>query len=412
MLLYNLFIFLYSIAVPIAGLFSAKAREWVKGRENLFQELAAQVKEGDKVIWIHAASAGELEQGKPVAEALKKEYPDHKLVISFFSPSGMQAGRKYKTADVLTYLPLDTRGNAKRFVEILKPRLVVFIKYDYWYHHLKAVADAGVPLLMVSAIFREKQAFFKWYGGLNRKMLHFFTWFFVQDEDSVTKLNGLGIKNCSAAGDTRFDRVAFISQNPSPIPLVENFVGSSRCIVAGSTWAEDEEMLQALETSTSFKMIVAPHEVSEQNTERLLKLFGERAMTYSDLEKDQSRGSDKQVLVINNIGMLSRLYRHATITYIGGGFNKSGIHNTLEAAAWGKPVLFGPNYGKFREARGLIENGAGWSVKTAEELLVVVERLVSDERLLVKSGASAKNYVLKNQGATEQVMQEVRKYLV
>ena len=353
---------------------------------------------------MHCASAGEFEQGKPLLEALRAAFPEHRILVSFFSPSGYEVGVKYKGADAVTYLPLDTAANARRFVSIVDPALVVFIKYDYWYQHLKAVHERGTPLLLVSAIFRPGQSFFKWYGGVQRRLLHFFTWLFVQDEASVHLLKTIGVSHCSANGDTRFDRVATITQNPAPLPQIEAFVARSNAplLVAGSTWPEDEELLAGL--PASWRMIIAPHEIGIARIDALRARFGTEAVTYSELERHDSEAA-LRVLIIDNIGMLSRLYRYGLISYIGGGFNKSGIHNTLEAAAWGKPVLFGPNYQKFREARGLIDCGAARSVRTAAELSTIVTELLDGGPMdSAAMGTKALDYVRHHIGATPRII--------
>ncbi|RYY87686.1 MAG: 3-deoxy-D-manno-octulosonic acid transferase [Chitinophagaceae bacterium] len=401
MFLYNLFIAIYGLFLRCAALFVPKAKAWITGRRNWEHDLQKKRTEGSWV-WMHCASAGEFEQGKPVLEALRRHYPGHKLMVSFFSPSGYEVGIKYKGVDAVTYLPLDTRANAERFVSILDPELVVFIKYDYWYHHLAAVAAREKPLLLVSAIFREKQAFFKWYGGVQRRLLSFFTWLFVQDEASVNLLKTVGITHCSANGDTRFDRVATITENPVALPLVEAFAQrGGPLLVAGSTWPDDEAMLASL--PPSLRLIIAPHEIDVAHIDALRARFGSDAVAYSELELHESAAA-LRVLLVDNFGMLSRLYRYADITYIGGGFNKSGIHNTLEAAAWGKPVIFGPNYEKFREARGLIEAGAAASVGKSEELQAVVESLLAEEEGQRKWGEAAARYVQENIGATPRIL--------
>jgi 3-deoxy-D-manno-octulosonic-acid transferase len=408
---YALFIRIFALAARIAAVFSTKARDWVAGRKNwapVLEQQLSQLGAGPR-IWMHCASAGEFEQGKPVLEALRQQYPDHRIVVSFFSPSGYVVGSKYKGADLVTYLPLDTRRHAARFVELLQPSLAVFVKYDFWYRHLEALSRRNIPLLLVSAIFRPKQAFFKWYGGTQRRLLHFFTWLFVQDEASVKLLASIGVSHCSAAGDTRFDRVARITENPAPIPLVEAFVASGESVlVAGSTWKEDEDLLRQLPWEDDLKLVIAPHEIGAGAVSRLRQAFGAAAVTYSELDQQKAAIAGKRVLIIDNFGMLSRLYRYATITYIGGGFNKSGIHNTLEAAAWGKPVLFGPNYRKFREAVGLIEAEAGESVDSPARLSYEVSQLRQAPALPAVVGERARRYVEANIGATGRILQFIQ----
>jgi 3-deoxy-D-manno-octulosonic-acid transferase len=401
-IIYQLFIALYAIALRLAAPFVPKARAWLHGRKRWAASLKEKTQEG-RWIWMHCASAGEFEQGKPVLEALRKQWPQHKLLVSFFSPSGYEVGVKYKGADAITYLPLDTKKNAQRFVSIVKPELVIFIKYDYWYHHLKAVRDCGSPLLLVSALFRKKQVFFKWYGATYRKLLHFFNWLFVQDEASVELLATLGVSHASANGDTRFDRVATITDAPAPLPVIESFLKNADfVIVAGSTWKEDEELLAGI--SDDIYLVIAPHEISPENIVRIENLFEGQTVRYSKLKENKLPANPARVLIIDNIGMLSRLYKYGQLAYIGGGFNTSGIHNTLEAAAWGKPIFFGPNYEKFREARGLVEIGAAWPVTNPDALDHLADRFFFDDTKLEQTSAVAANYVRDNIGASSRVI--------
>lgn len=358
----------------------------------------------DQIIWMHCASAGEFEQGKPLIEELKRIYPSHKMLVSFFSPSGYAAGKKYSHADFITYLPADTGSNAKQFVELVKPQLVIFVKYEYWYHHLSAAAFHHIPLLMVSSIFRKDQVFFKWYGKFYRQLLFLFRQIFVQDENSFTILKENNVLHCTVAGDTRFDRVKKIAGNFSEIPFVKEWAGKDRVIVAGSTWPDDENILSEYLKNHSVKLILAPHEINEQRLKQIEKLFSD-ALRYSCIS---SSGQPSQVLIIDNMGMLSRLYHYAMIAYVGGGFNKSGIHNTLEAAVHGKPVFFGPNYQKFKEAGDLIETGAAFSFSTAEEFKTKTDHLLNNPQRVSKAGAAAKNYVEENTGATQKILQYIQ----
>ena len=408
-LLYNIFIALYRLGIGLAALGNRKAKQWLQGRETLWQQLEQHFPGREPLIWVHSSSAGEFEQAKPVIEVLRREYPNHKIAVTFFSPSGYNVGKKTKLADYVFYLPLDTAANAKRFISLLAPQLVVFVKYDYWYHHLKATHQRGIPLLLVSAIFRENQAFFKSYGGFYRRMLYFFTHLFVQDESSKSLLQQYGITHATVSGDTRFDRVAAIAENATPIKEIEAFTNGKKVLVAGSTWPEDEQMLQtAFEDRKDIKLIIAPHEINEGHIKSIQQLFPD-CLTFSELKKRLDENPsfsfyDKSVLIIDNIGMLSRLYKYATITYIGGGFNKSGIHNTLEAAVWGKPVIWGPNYQKFREARELLAAGGGFSYTTAENLKGSLNILLHDDSACAKAGKAAATYVQQNKGATEKII--------
>lgn len=395
---YNIFIYLYKIAIKIAAISNHKAAEWIKGRKNLFENLKEKLDESSSYIWIHSASAGEFEQAKPVIEAIKKKYPLYKVVISFFSPSGYEAGKKYKHADIICYLPLDTASNAKEFVQLVNPILVIFVKYDYWYHHLKKINKNKIPLLLISSIYRENQPFFQFYGKLHKKMLHFFNWIFVQDETSLQLLQKIKISHASKSGDTRFDRVDTILDQKLSMPFLENFAGNKKIIVAGSSWPEDEQLLSEImrDNVHDFKLILAPHEITSHHLKSILSNFT-NAIKYSEARDNDI--SAYSTLIIDNVGMLSHLYSYSTITYIGGGFNKSGIHNTLEAAVWGKPVLFGPNYEKFKEARDLIAVGAAFSISTAAELKQTVHSLM-DENKLITTGKTAYQYIQTNKGAT------------
>lgn len=405
-LFYNIFIALYRTIIAIFALGNKKARAWIEGRKNLFAELDQKLAPSDRIIWMHCASAGELEQGKPVLEQLKTQYPQYKLLVTFFSPSGYEVGKKYKAADLIAYLPLDTKANAVRFLDLVKPELAIFVKYEYWYHHLKTAAERHIPLLLVSAIFRKNQPFFKSYGDFYRSILGFYNRIFVQDSESQQLLESINISNCIVSGDTRFDRVAAIAANFSELALIKRFVQDDRILVAGSTWPDDEQLLADFYHSYTgkLKLIIAPHEINKAHIDHLFSLFP-NAIAYSQLEQSFKEAS---VLIIDNVGMLSRLYRYATLTYIGGGFNKSGIHNTLEAAVWGKPVLFGPNYQKFKEARDLVDRKAGFSISNAEELKRIATELLRDEVLLQQSSTIARSYVEENRGATQKIMDYIQ----
>lgn len=370
----------------------------------MFAELAAAFPQPVPVVWVHAASAGEFEQAKPVIEALKKKYPARKVLVSFFSPSGYRQGLKWRTADHVCYLPMDGRKNARRFLTIVQPELVIFVKYDFWYHHLKAVHAQKIPLLLVSALFRPRQVFFRWYGSLHRRMLRFFTQVFVQDAASMQLLHRHRFQNASVSGDTRFDRVAEIAGRFQAVPYMETFKGKNRLLVAGSTWPQDEQLIaEAIAAFPGLKVVVAPHEITARHLEQIEKIFP-HSLRYSEIADGQRPVGDAGVMVIDNIGMLSRLYYYGDITYVGGGFNKSGIHNTLEAAVYGRPVIFGPNYEKFREARGLIGSGAAFSCAKTDELKSVIARLVHDESFRLQTGNAAAAYVQQHQGATGKIM--------
>lgn len=359
---------------------------------------------------MHCASLGEFEQGRPVLEKLKSQNPNSKFLLTFFSPSGYEIIKKYKGADWIFYLPMDGPQNARRFLQIVRPSLVIFVKYEFWYYYLKTIKQTNIPVLLVSALFRENSGFFKWYGGLQRKMLSFFTHLFVQNEASKKLLDTIGFgDNCTIASDTRFDRVIEIAEAAATIPEIETFIGNSKSIIAGSTWPDDETILQQTIkaiNNPSLKLIIAPHETNKEHISQLLKLFP-GALLHSDLTHETDSNKSSNVLIIDNIGMLSRLYKYAYITYVGGGFGK-GIHNTLEAAVYGKPVLFGPAYQKFNEAVELIQKGGAVSVSNSQECINVVQRLLQDEKEYLKSSNSAKEYVYSNKGATEKIVRYIQ----
>jgi 3-deoxy-D-manno-octulosonic-acid transferase len=378
-----------------------KAADWVKGRKEVFRDLQQFPRNGRKTIWMHCASAGEFEQGKPLLSEFKRIYPDHFILVSFFSPSGYRAGKKFKDADQVCYLPEDNRRNARRFVDIVQPSLVVLVKYDYWYFHLKEIDQRKIPLILISAIFRPSQAFFQWYGALHRTMLRFFNRLFVQDDGSKQLLNEIDINHVTVAGDTRFDRVAEIASRAVSIPVVASFAEGRDTIIAGSTWPEDENLLIEACRSSAYNLVLVPHEINEAAIRKQVEKWPD-AIRFSEASNDTVKR--KKILIIDNYGMLSSLYQYATLCYVGGGFNASGIHNTLEAAVWGKPVVFGPNYQKFREARELVATGAAWSVKTSTDLKSLLNRPHEFEN----AGRKAGDYIDSNKGAVQKIMNYIQ----
>lgn len=400
---YHIALFLYQAAVRVAALFNPKARLWVQGRKGIWEKLGKAIGEKDKWIWMHCSSLGEFEQGRPVLEQLRKQYPEYRLLLSFFSPSGYEQRKNYPGADLVTYLPIDGPANAKRFLDIVKPEKVFFVKYDYWFYYLKTCHDRQIPLYIFSAIFRPSQPFFKWYGGLHREMLGYFTCLFVQDNASLELLEkhipGLPV---SIAGDTRFDRVVEIAERSVVPEIIQAFSLDHRVLVAGSTWPGDESLLSdALAHFPEIKCVIAPHEISEKHLTELEDLLPS-TIRYSRF----TEGTSARVLIIDNIGMLSSLYRVATVSYIGGGFG-SGIHNTLEAAVYGVPVIFGPNYQRFREAVELVECGAGFVVRNKEELIQVLDGLLNKESARKMAADQASNYVTMGRGATAKILGEI-----
>lgn len=399
---YNIGIRLYYLLAVCMAAFNQKAKAWVSGRQ---QQRVAPAKQS---IWFHFASLGEFEQGRPVLEAVKAKYSGYQIVITFFSPSGYQIRKNTPLAHAVYYLPLDTARNAQEFVAAIKPAAAIFTKYEYWYHYFNELNRQQIPLYVISAIFRPQQAFFKWYGSLHWAMLRKVTRFFVQDAASVKLLNSLGVKNVLLSGDTRFDRVWANATHPKALLVIEQFKTGSPLFIAGSTWPADEELLAAVvKRYPKWKFIFAPHEISEDKINKLLQILPTgKAIRYSQIDANNNPVSNFQCLVIDNIGMLSSLYQYAGIAYIGGGFGV-GIHNTLEAAAFGLPVIFGPNYTRFKEAIDLISLQAGFSVSTQEQLDNVVDQLMSDENARKVSSDAARSFVAQSQGATDIIMRNI-----
>lgn len=403
--IYNLGIQCYSLLIVISQAFNLKAKAWVKGRKNLFNKIKQEVNSEKQHVWFHFASLGEFEQGRPVIEKVKSDYPDYPIVITFFSPSGYELRKNYPLADHVFYLPLDTKNNAREFVDIINPKLAIFTKYEYWFHFFNELNRRSVPLIVISAIFREDQIFFKWYGSLHRSMLGKVSRLFVQDAASVSLLGNIGIHHATIGGDTRFDRVAANADQPAEFQLVREFCGEAKVFIGGSTWPDDESLIaKVVGQFTDWKFIIAPHEIKAEK----LKYFegilpANSCMRYSELKEKGFPVENKNlsVLIIDNIGMLSSLYQYGKIAYIGGGFGV-GIHNTLEAAAFGIPVIFGPNYSRFLEAKMLLAEKAAFTIKNDGELLQIMTRL-QDEGFRRESGTAARQLVTDNTGATEAI---------
>ncbi|MDR3093315.1 MAG: 3-deoxy-D-manno-octulosonic acid transferase [Bacteroidales bacterium] len=402
-------IYLYAAAVRIAALVgNEKARQLLKGQKEVWLQLATKLQPNEQRIWIHCASVGEFEQGRPLIEELREKYPQYKITVTFFSPSGYELRKNYPDADYIFYLPFDTKKNACRFVALLQPVRIFFIKYEFWRNYLREIKRLNIPFYLVSANFRQNQAFFQWYGGWYCRLLKTFTWFFVQNERSQTLLAKIGFLNATVTGDTRFDRVCKIVAQAKTLPLVEQFVQDSRCIVAGSTWAPDINILLRYigEGKHPLKWIIAPHELHEEQINHMIETVNSigkgQAIRYSQLKGVQP--CKYQVLVIDNIGMLSSLYRYGQIAYIGGGFGK-GIHNTLEAAAYHIPVFFGTAYKKFQEAIDLVNLGGAFPVNNFEEFARHLDELLDHPEKLSQAGQTAGDFVLSGKGATAQVLQ-------
>ncbi|WP_448699754.1 3-deoxy-D-manno-octulosonic acid transferase [Mucilaginibacter sp. AW1-3] len=404
LLIYNLFLRIYLILILISSFFNKKAKKWITGRKN------NNVAHSQSSFWFHFASLGEFEQGRPVLEKMRLLHPDQTIVITFFSPSGYEIRKNTPLANHVYYLPLDTAKNAREFIGNINPTLAVFTKYEYWYHYFNELNKRGVPLYVISGIFRPKQIFFKWYGGLHRQMLGFVTRFFVQDSESEALLKGIGITHVTISGDTRFDRVWENSQSPKQIDVVAKFKAGQLLFIGGSTWPQDEELIASLiPLYPEWKFIFAPHEITEPKIQALLKLVPQdKAIRFSEIEKLNADVSHYQVLIIDNIGMLSSLYQYGDIAFIGGGFG-AGIHNILEAAAFALPVIFGPRYQKFKEARDVVEKQLGFSVVNQEELQEAADILIADEAYREETGKKIREYVKANTGATEKFLEEIKR---
>jgi 3-deoxy-D-manno-octulosonic-acid transferase len=404
-IIYNIVIVLFAGLARLAAPFNVKVRQWVAGQNKWIDKLRNKIDPDANYIWIHCASLGEFEQGRPVIETLKKERENIKIILTFFSPSGYEVRKNYQAADIVCYLPADTPGNAKRFISLVNPSSVIFVKYEFWNNYITEISRKKIPLYLISGIFNKDQHFFKWYGSFFRRILTRFTWLFVQDQNSYELLDTIGLKNVTVAGDTRFDRVAEISLASKDIPVLGNFRGNEKLFIAGSSWMQDEEIITTYINRYPDKMkwVFVPHEIDAANIERLERLFNVKYVRFSGYDKE---ASDARVLIIDNIGILSSAYRYAHIAEIGGGFGK-GIHNILEPACWGIPVLFGPNYKRFREAVELTELGGAWSFRKYEDFERIMEQLIADEALYRKAASATSKYVRENTGAARKIIQQI-----
>ena len=425
--LYNLFLWLYKCCIQIISPWNPKAAAWVKGRQGVFNTIQNAGIKGNRRVWMHCASLGEFEQGRPVIESLRKLYPDITVIISFFSPSGYEIRKNYAGAEYIFYLPMDSAFHAKRWLDLIKPNMVLWIKYDYWYYYLRELRMRKIPALLVSPLFRPEQPFFKWYGNIHRLMLDSFHAFFVQNEESKNMLETLGIhQSVFVSGDTRFDRVIDIAEAFEPIPVITDFCGTDPVIVAGSTWEEDEEELDHYaNTHPDIRFIIVPHEIEEDHLKDIESLF-RNTIRYSVFEKQYQSSTlnaqlstvDRQpspetvrtpnVLIIDNIGMLATLYYYARVCYVGGGFGHDGVHNVLEAAVYGKPVITGPVIEKYIEVMELAEAGGIIIIDNALEAESVFSRLLKNEEEYSFHGNAARDYVYARRGATEMIIRYIQ----
>jgi 3-deoxy-D-manno-octulosonic-acid transferase len=407
---YNLSIFLMGLGIRLASFFHPKAKAFVTGRKNLFKILAAfRPDKNVPLVWVHCASLGEFEQGRPIIEIIREEFPKHKILLTFFSPSGYEVRKDYRQADLVTYLPIDSRKNAERFVNTVAPSLAIFVKYEFWYHYSDQLKTKGIPMLSISSIFRKNQIFFHKLGYVNRRILRNFSHFFVQNYDSIKLLKSIGITNVTRAGDTRFDRVYQVAQKVEAIPIAEKFKRDENVFVVGSSWHEDLDVLLPFINENRLKFIVAPHEISESNIVALEKALQVKSVRYSQAEGAPNLG-DYSVLIIDNMGLLSRLYRYGEFAYVGGAFGK-GLHNILEAACYGIPILFGnKNHQKFQEATDLLNRGGAFDVRDYPDLKEKYEMLNAPENFMLACEVT-RQYVEENLGATEKIMMHCRQLL-
>lgn len=405
MLLYEIGIYLYDLGVRLAAPFSRKPRKMMKGHWVVYELLRLQVEKDARYIWFHAASLGEFEQGRPLMERIRAEYPEYKILLTFFSPSGYEVRKNYRGADIVTYLPFDKIRNVKKFLGIVHPCMAFFIKYEFWKNYLDELNKRRIPVYSVSSIFRKEQLFFRWYGGTYRDVLKNFDCLFVQNETSKRFLSKLNINKVVVVGDTRFDRVLQIKEEAKDLPPVKKFKGKAVTLVAGSSWGPDEDLfIEYFNTHPEIKLILAPHVVDEHHLLEIINKLKRPYVCYTRADEKNIQKAD--CLIIDCYGLLSSIYRYGEIAYIGGGFGVS-IHNTLEAAVYGIPVIFGPKHQKFMEAGQLIESKGGYSIKNYDELSELLDKLLSDEAFLEETGRRAGDYVTNNSGATDKILKMI-----
>lgn len=398
---------MYALVVRIISPFHRKARKMILGHKETYRILRQQIDPNDSYIWFHAASLGEFEQGRPIMEAIRKKHAEYKILLTFFSPSGYDVRKDYKGADIVCYLPFDKKRNVKRFLKLVQPRMVVFIKYEFWYNFVNQLRKKDIPVYMVSAIFRPTQMFFKWYGKPMRRILNCYKCICVQDENSKKILEGIHVTNVKVCGDTRFDRVIDIKKQAKQLPLAEAFAAKAaseneKIMVAGSTWPKDEDLLfQYFNITADLKLIIAPHEIDEAHLKYIESTLRRPYIRYS--QAIQENVCDYDCLIIDSFGLLSSLYRYGQIAYVGGGFGV-GIHNILEAAVYSIPVVFGTNFKKFREAQQLIECGGAYSVSDNQSLRSLIDEFIQYQDTLKVAGSNAGKYVESNTGVVDKVL--------
>lgn len=409
--LYRIFIGIYPIAAWILVFVNPKAKQWHIGRKEILTQIAAALASNTKpIIWMHCASLGEFEQGRPVLEGLQKQYPNYSILLTFFSPSGYEVHKNYPGADYVFYLPMDSAGNASKFLKITNPSIAIFVKYEFWHYYLTELKKLQIPTILIAGIFRKDQLFFKWYGSFYKKLLTCFTAFFVQDKSSQSLLHSIGINNeVYIGGDTRFDRVIEIAEAFAPIDPIAHFCNNHLVLVAGSTWFQDDETIAHFEkVNPNIKFIIAPHDITNQRLQNCLGLY-KNAVLYSDYIKSFNTAPHNfNTLIIDNVGMLSKLYHYASVTFIGGGFGADGIHNCLEAAVHYKPVLFGPVYDKYLEASGLVDAGGAISIQDVLDFEAIANKLFNNEADRIKMGQHAGDFVHAHKGASAKIIHYIQ----
>ncbi len=409
--LYNFIVQIAAFLLKIVAVFSPKIKLFVEGRKPVFEILESKISPNDKTIWFHAASLGEYEQGLPVIEKIKIKYPNHKIVLSFFSPSGYEVRKNNLITDVTVYLPLDTKKNARQFLSLVHPELVFFIKYEYWPNYLRELGRLAIPTYLISGIFREKQLFFKWYGEFYRTALNTFTYFFVQNESSKKLLIELGKTNVAISGDTRFDRVAAILEKDNSLDFIESFKNDTLTVVVGSSWPKDESLLIDFinQTSKKIKFIIAPHNIKDDQIQELKNSISKKVILYSDVETRLIASlQDFDVFIIDTIGILTKIYSYADIAYVGGGFGNPGVHNILEPATFGVPIVIGPNYSHFAEATALVNMGGCISISNNYEFADAFSNLIENDDLRREKGHICTTFVQMNKGATSIIMKKIK----
>lgn len=406
--IYNLLIFLARGGLHLIALFNPKIQKFLQGRKQVFNLLQNKIDASDQTIWFHCASLGEFEQGVPVIEKIKESFPNHKIVVSFFSPSGYENKKNTPLADVVIYLPLDTPQNAKRFLKLVHPSLIFFVKYEFWPNYLFEIQRKNIPVYLISGVFRKNQLFFKSYGGFMRNALHAFNHFFVQEKESERLLNTIGFTNVSVSGDTRFDRVSNQLKMDNTLPFAEQFIGKSVCVVFGSTWPEDEEIILDFinKTKENVKFIIAPHQIDPEKIDSLIEKLQRKTLRHSEI-KNQSL-SEYEVLIIDCIGLLGRLYSYADVAYVGGAAGKTGLHNILEPATFGIPIIIGKNYSNFPEAVQLQDFGGLFSVQNSENHSELMEKLIFNPDFRKEVGNRVQEFVQTNRGATDKIIEIIK----